>query len=316
MRYFVHDKLCKFGIFRFDQSHIYQRCRLFSQITFLQNCCWSWSRDINRIFLSHYMAALLGFIPAAVQLVAGLLNSRSEKPNERPTVNTNNNRQLEEELRRYREENRQLLARFDALLEQMKREKIETFEDLANQDQQAKNALIQLARQTKPQQLEGYNIGLFGITSTGKSTMLNALLDLKGENRAKTGAGETTMKVTSYQGTGYTLWDVPGRNDEVSYLSMEYISFFKGLSKILILIQATVQENSSLMKMLDAIGVNYDIVFNKFDMIEEEERESLKSQIKSEVQRLGLQKVKKIYFVSAKNPKTFDWLTMVHDLTS
>ena len=224
------------------------------------------------------------------------------------------NEALREELRSYRKEHAALLTRFDALLEQMKKKKIETFDDLAAQDREAKNVLVQLAQETKPQQLQGYNVGLFGITSTGKSTMLNSLL---GEKKAATGAGETTIEVTPYQGRGYMLWDVPGRNDEVSYMSMEYISFFKGLSKKMILIQATVKENSSLMKMLDAIGVDYDIVFNKFDQIDEEEREKVKQQIVAEVKKLGLQRVKKIYFVSAKNPTMFpEWLTMVNDLTS
>jgi GTP-binding protein EngB required for normal cell division len=143
--------------------------------------------------------------------------------------------------------------------------------------------------------------------------MLNALL---GQKVAETGVGETTTKITAYNGTAYTLWDVPGRNDEVSYLSMEYISFFKGLSRRLILIQATVKENSSMMKLLDEIGLRYDIVFNKFDKVEPEEQTGVKKQILSEVEKIGLRGVNKIYFVSAKNPKMFDdWLIMVDDFT-
>ncbi|CAF3664869.1 unnamed protein product [Rotaria sp. Silwood1] len=162
--------------------------------------------------------------------------------------------------------------------------------------------------------MEGFNVGLFGLTSTGKSTMLNALLN---QQVADTGVGETTTKITPYNGTKFTLWDVPGRNDEVSYLSMEYISFFKGLSRRLILIQATVKENSSMMKLLDEIGLDYDIVFNKFDKVEPEEQEEVKNQIKSEIKKLDLKGGKRVYFVSAKNPKMFnDWLTMVHALTS
>ncbi|CAF3420499.1 unnamed protein product, partial [Rotaria sp. Silwood2] len=87
--------------------------------------------------------------------------------------------------------------------------------------------LTNLAQLTKPARLEGINIGLFGLTSTGKSTLINSLL---GQNVADTGVGETTTKITPYNGSIFTLWNVPGRNDEVSYFSMEYISFFKGLS--------------------------------------------------------------------------------------
>jgi len=220
--------------------------------------------------------------------------------------------ELREELAKYRQQHSQLLTRFQELTEQLKQKKIETFEELGQQDQQAKKALIQLAQSTEPIKMVGNNIGLFGLTSTGKSTMLNALL---GQKVAETGVGETTTKITPYNGTNFIFWDIPGRNDEVSYFSMEYISFFKGLSRRVILIQATVKENSSMMKLLDEIGLRYDIVFNKFDKVEQEEQAQVQKQIRSEVQQLGLRGVNKIYFVSAKFPKTFDWVTMVDDFT-
>ena len=195
----------------------------------------------------------------------------------------------------------------------MRREKIETFEDLAKKDKEAKNTVIELAQQTAPAKLDGFNVALFGLTSTGKSTMLNALL---GQDVAETGIGETTMKITAYPGTRFTLWDIPGRNDEVSYLSMEYISFFKGLSRRLILIQATVKENSSMMKLLDELKLDYDIVFNKFDLVPDSKQKQVKEQITKEIQSLALQKARKVYFVSAENPRMFDdWLAMVDHLT-
>ena len=196
---------------------------------------------------------------------------------------------------------------------EIKRKKIDTFEELAKQDQEAKKVLVHLAQETAPAKLPGFNVALFGLTSTGKSTMLNALL---GQNLAETGVGETTQKIKAYPGTGYTLWDVPGRNDEVSYLSMEYVSFFKGLSRRLILISATVKENSSMMKLLDELQLGYDIVFNKFDKVDAEEQPLVKQQIKKEIEALGLQKVGKVYFVSAKNTKMFDdWRDMVNHFT-
>ena len=76
------------------------------------------------------------------------------------------------------------------------------------------------------------------------------------------------------------------------------------------------KENTSLMKLLDEIGVSYDIVFNKFDQIDEEEREGLKTKIHSEIQT-ELKRVNKVYFISAKFPDKFtDWCTMVNDLIS
>lgn len=200
---------------------------------------------------------------------------------------------------------------------QLEKQKITTFEQLAEQNKEAKEALVQLAKQTPGHKMEGDNIGLFGLTSTGKSTTLNALLDLVGEERAATGAGETTTEFKSYRGPNYTLWDVPGRNDEVAYMSMSWIGFFKGLSRRLILIQTTVKEMSSMMKLLDGIGLRYDIVLNKFDNIDEDERAKLKQQIQKEIQTLDLKGVDRVFFISAKKPQMFpDWLEMVKYLTN
>jgi small GTP-binding protein len=216
---------------------------------------------------------------------------------------------LRAEVVQYSEEHSQLYASFQKLSEELKRKKIDSFEALAEYDKEAMKVLIELARLTQPMPLEGSNVGLFGLTSTGKSTMLNALL---GQKVAETGAGETTTKITPYKGRKFTLWDVPGRNDEVSYLSMEYISFFKGLSRRLILIQATVRENSSMMKLLDELGLLYDIVFNKFDKVGKEEQDEVKKQIRSEVEKVGLKGVDNIFFVSAKHPDMFpDWMAMI-----
>ncbi|CAF2947450.1 unnamed protein product [Rotaria sp. Silwood2] len=216
---------------------------------------------------------------------------------------------LHEEVARYRDKHAELLERFAKINEEMKKKKIDSFEALVQQDKAMMKILIDLARSTEPIPMEGNNIGLFGSTSTGKSTMLNSLL---GKKVAETGVGETTTKITPYQGMQYTLWDVPGRNDEINYLSMEYISFFKGLTRRLILIQATIKENSSMMKLLDEIGLRYDIVFNKFDKVDEEERTAIQQQIFSEIKNLGLKGVDNVFFISANHPQMFaDWKLIV-----
>jgi small GTP-binding protein len=157
------------------------------------------------------------------------------------------------------------------------------------------------------------NVGLFGVTSTGKSTMLNTLL---GRKAAETGVGGTTAELTPYKGTNFTLWDSPGLNDTVLYFSMEYISFFKSLSRRLILIQRTVRENTFMMRLFDRIGLDYDIVFNKFDQVDQDEQAEVKRYIQYEIENLRLKGVTRLYFVSAKYPHMFnDWLAMVDDLT-
>ena len=221
---------------------------------------------------------------------------------------------LEAQVDQYRQEHNELLERYKKLTEEMERKKITSFQELAEQDKESMKIFIELARSTPPMPLQGNNIGLFGVTSTGKSTMLNAIL---GQNVAETGTGETTKEIQAYPGKGFTLWDVPGRNDEVSYFSMEYVSFFKGLTQRWILIQATVRENSSLMKLLDELDLNYIIVFNKFDKVDSEEQPALKTQIEKEIKQIGLRKVDNLFFVSSKNPKMFeDWQRMIDHLTN
>ncbi|CAF1353497.1 unnamed protein product [Adineta ricciae] len=270
-------------------------------------------------------------IPAAIRVVETLLNEVAGKKKalfykyyvdlvgESPAVvNPSNSSaeaaELRQELAEYRAQNAKLLSRFDTLTAEMERKRITTFEQLQKRDQQAKNDLIHLAQETKPAKLEGNNIGLFGLTSTGKSTMLNTLI---GKTVAETGAGETTTTITPHKGSKFILWDIPGRNDEVSYFSMEYISFFKGLTRRLILIGSTVKENSSLMRLLDELGLKYTIVFNKFDLVKDAEQSKVKNKIESETKELGVKGVEKIYFVSAEIPDMFeDWKTMVNHLVS
>ncbi|CAF4671936.1 unnamed protein product [Rotaria socialis] len=61
----------------------------------------------------------------------------------------------------------------------------------------AKNALVKLANETKTDRLDGTSVGLFGLTLTGKSTMLNARLG----QSVSTGVGETTTEIKAYKGT-------------------------------------------------------------------------------------------------------------------
>ncbi|CAF2808446.1 unnamed protein product [Rotaria sp. Silwood2] len=196
---------------------------------------------------------------------------------------TDENAALRAQIRNYREQNVELIQSFQNLNEELKRKKIDSFEVLTEQDKEMKKIFIELARLTQPMPMEGCNIGLFGLTSTGKSTMLNAII---GQKLAETGVGETTRNIVSYQSPNFTLWDVPGRNDEMTYMTMEYISFFKGLSKRLILIEATVKENSSMMKLFDELELRYAIVFNKFDKVDDDEQQQIQQQIGHEIKIL------------------------------
>jgi GTP-binding protein EngB required for normal cell division len=203
----------------------------------------------------------------------------------------------------------------DNLLAELKAKKLDTWDKMKSNGKNVFDALVFLAIKTIPMKLHGNNVGFFGKTSTGKSTMINKLLNCE---VAETGYGEITKEIHSYEGNNYCLHDMPGKNDNVSYLSMEYVSFWKGLTSVVVLIQYTIKEMTSVIELLEAIEVPYDIVVNKFDQVPENEREKFKQQIQMEVITAKLKFVNsKIYFVSAKNPQEFpDWIQMVNYLTS
>jgi GTP-binding protein EngB required for normal cell division len=161
--------------------------------------------------------------------------------------------------------------------------------------------------------MDGRNFGFFGLTSTGKSTIINKLI---GRDVAEVGAGETTTQIQPYEGLGYRLFDIPGRNDDMSYFSMEYISFWKGLTARLVVITVTVKEMTKVFRLLDAIDLKYDIIVNKFDTVPLEERDKFKDKIQDEITKCALKGVNQIWYVSAENPKQFpDWINMVDYLT-
>ncbi|CAF4170038.1 unnamed protein product [Rotaria sp. Silwood2] len=217
------------------------------------------------------------------------------------------------ELQAYRKQNEDLMNKYAELVQKIQDQDIDSFEDLEKYDAKAAESLIKLAQGTVPIKMEGRNFGFFGATSTGKSTMINKLLN---KNVAATGAGETTKEITKYDCADYFLYDVPGKNDDISYFSMQYISFWKGLTGRLVLIRSTLKEMTKVFRLLDAIGLHYDVVVNRFDEVAMEERDAFKQQINNEVTECKLKGVDHIWFLSARNPPQFpDWIEMVDYLT-
>lgn len=205
------------------------------------------------------------------------------------------------------------MEQYTALIKRIEEQEISSFEDLVKYDEKAAQALIKLATGTPAMQMTGRNFGFFGVTSTGKSTMINKLL---GQELAATGVGETTKEIRAYNGFNYTLYDIPGRNDDVSYFSMQYVAFWKGLTRRLVLIHHTVKEMTKVFHLLDVIGLHYDIIINKFDRVELEEREPFKQQIHDEIKECKLKGVDNVWFLSSRNPPQFpDWIEMVKFLT-
>ena len=107
-------------------------------------------------------------------------------------------------------------------------------------------------------------------------------------------AGETTKKIQSYHGRGNRLFHVPGRNNDLSYFSMEYIAFWKELTRWLMLTTATIKEISQIFRLLDALQLTYDIAVNKSDLVPFWGLKQLKQKIDREIQQAKLTCVKKV----------------------
>lgn len=200
----------------------------------------------------------------------------------------------------------------------MKENKLETLDDLKRHDGQQFEALVTIAKKVEPITMSGQNIAFFGQTSTGKSTIINSLL---GKEVAETGYGESTLVPAAYksEGSEIVFWDMPGKNDEVSYLyTVENIGFWKGLSRRMIVIQNTIKEMTKTTQLLDQMNLDYDIVVNKLDSVKEKDRQRFKQQIQTEATALLKHgNTKKIWFISAEKVQddSFDWLKMVDSLT-
>jgi hypothetical protein len=133
---------------------------------------------------------------------------------------------------------------------------------------------------------------------------------------AKTGKGEITTERKPYEGEHFILYDMPGRNDDVSYFTLDNIAFLKGLTKRVILIKDTVKEMTAVLRVLDDLNLSYDIVFNDFEGTSEEELRALKEQVAEQTSKADLKKIDHIWFVDAKNLKRLpDGLQLMSKLT-
>ncbi|CAF1163264.1 unnamed protein product [Rotaria sordida] len=223
------------------------------------------------------------------------------------------NSNLIKEFNRYREENTELMNRFNELHKQIKKQRINSYEDLQQVNQHAAQTIVKLASNTKPFRLGGRAFGFYGLTSTGKSTIINKLL---GYDLSDKDAGKTTKEIQRYEGQNCRLFDIPDKNDDMSYFTMEYIAFWKGLTKILVLITTTITEMTNVFHLLDALNLRYDIVINKFDLVPIEKRQEFKKKINQQICESELQGVDHVWYVSALNPNQCpDWLTLVNSLT-
>ncbi|CAF0989435.1 unnamed protein product [Rotaria sordida] len=191
--------------------------------------------------------------------------------------------------------------------------KLDSWEKVEAHDKHMADVYIELAKKIRPLKLPNQNnIAVLGSVSVGKSTIVNSLLDKK---LADVGAGETTTRTSVYKGNGLQIFDVYGKNDEKTYMTPESICDLKSVEKRLLVITSTVKDITKLARFLDQLNLRYTIVFNKFDLVDDEEQQQLRQKIENEVKVLELKCCEKIYFISGKHPEKFDdWNKLVKHL--
>jgi len=141
-------------------------------------------------------------------------------------------------------------------------------------------ALLEVASKIPKSSIANYapNIthhAFFGSTSTGKSTLVNLAC---GRNVAETGAGETTTTITPYpvDHGGFVIWDLPGKNDAVSYYSADILGLVKCMSAAYCLFRATPNDCLDFVRLVSRMEVPFYAVLTMVDHPEWTDAEVIK----------------------------------------
>ena len=202
----------------------------------------------------------------------------------------------------------------DAAIEHLSNFQIDDLTNLDQLDSERFDRILELCRQCLPLRLPGVNIGLLGNTSVGKSSIINASV---GREICETGMGQVTMEPRPYNmpNSELVFWDLPGKNDDISYLRAPYISCMKSMAFIGVVITATVSEVSSLIKMLQTLGIPYHIIVNKIDQARNAEQLArFRAQVDREVAGLG-NCFRGVFYVSAEDVRLGDWTRLMDRIT-
>ena len=136
---------------------------------------------------------------------------------------------------------------------------------------------------------------------------------------AETGEAETTIEPASYlsnMGAGFTLWDMPGKNDDLSYFSLQYFGFWKGLTHRVIIIQHDLKEMTTVLQLMEAITLSYTVVVNRRTLEDDscEKKRLFVDQLQRELKELNPQHAnKRVYCIHAKKTERYedDWLSLM-----
>ena len=226
------------------------------------------------------------------------------------TTQSNNFR---EEMKIFTESNSAVANQLKKIQADLAKENIHSLDDLPKAEDARYRKIMELCAQVgkAPIDQTGHNVSFLGDTSVGKSTLINKLM---GENVCAVGHGEVTVAMKPYRKahTNYVYWDMPGKNDKISYLSATYIGTIKGMSFIGIMVRSTTNEMSKMIELMAYLNIKFNVIVNHIDSVEEDEVEAFKAQIRKEMD--GNSFCQNIFFISAKK-QSGDWLNLVDAIT-
>ena len=106
------------------------------------------------------------------------------------------------------------------------------------------------------------------------------------------------------------------QEDDVSYFSLEYIGFWKGLTQRVILIQSDLKEMTTVLRLMEAISLSCIVVVNRRTPKDdsEDKRKQLVDQLQQELSDLNPQHAhSRIYYIHAQDPERNqeDWLALM-----
>jgi small GTP-binding protein len=182
------------------------------------------------------------------------------------------------------------------------------------------------------------NVGFIGITSCGKSTLINTLAK---REVAKTGMDETTKEITPVWALdSLQFWDFPGFNDRVDYFDIKFIAFVKAFSMMYVLYDNDLKVCLNLIRLLQALKVPFALVRTKCDNDEnpwktnlvavESDLKAIREREAFSLSANGVHPLPKVYHVSCRNARIsmkildykpeevcgglYDWHELVKDM--
>lgn len=170
-------------------------------------------------------------------------------------------------------------AHYEDLLRRLDSSKIISFNDLRERDAEMAAELVRLAQATPRLELAGKNIGFFGLTSVGKTSIVNRIA---GRDVGARSPGESGTEINTYATQTERLWDFPGINDHHNYCSLRYIATIKGLTQRVLVINHTIKEVSSLVHLLRALQLSFIVAVTKCDYVDDDEMALFQRQVRAE----------------------------------